>query len=162
MNAPPAGEIGREPAASLLTPPDGISVPEWWCSRPRKEASVELVSTMNGLIVLLYAFGGALAGMLMRATLPAHYFSEEAKGSVNVAAATVSILTVLVITSLLTSAKIAETTRQRSGVLGRPGPARSRHGPLRARGKRGTGPAPALYGPEDRADLATNAQADYG
>ena len=68
---------------------------------------MDLVSTMNGLIVLLYAFGGALAGMLMRATLPAHYFSEEAKGSVNVAAATVSILTALVITSLLTSARIA-------------------------------------------------------
>jgi len=27
--------------------PDGLSVPEWWCWRPRKEASVNQVSTVR-------------------------------------------------------------------------------------------------------------------
>ena len=70
------------------------------------------MSIETGLIVLLCAFGGALAGMLIRATLPAHHFSQEAKDSINIAAATVSVLAALVITSLLTSARSAfDTTR---------------------------------------------------
>src|SRR4051794_8162889 len=37
------------------TPPDGLSVPEWWCWRPRKEASVNQVSTV-GLDLAKYVF----------------------------------------------------------------------------------------------------------
>ena len=63
------------------------------------------------LIVFLCTFGGALAGLLIRAVLPAHHFDDESKGAVNVAAATVSVLTALVISSLITSARGAfETT----------------------------------------------------
>jgi Protein of unknown function (DUF4239) len=63
------------------------------------------------LAIFLCTFGGTLAGILIRAVLPAHHFDDEAKSSVNVAAATVSVLTALVITSLITSARGAfETT----------------------------------------------------
>src|SRR5215210_6563945 len=37
------------------TPPDGICVPRWWCWRPRKEASVNQVSTV-GLDLAKYVF----------------------------------------------------------------------------------------------------------
>ena len=37
--------------------------------------------------VFLCTFGGALAGIFIRAVLPAHHFGDDAKGSVNVAAA---------------------------------------------------------------------------
>ena len=63
------------------------------------------------LTVFLCISGGALAGILIRAVLPAHHLGDDAKGSVNVAAATVSVLTALVISSLITSARGAfETT----------------------------------------------------
>jgi hypothetical protein len=70
-----------------------------------------MLSTGTSLIVLLCTFGGALTGMLIRAVLPAHHFGDDAKGAVNLAAATVSVLTALVISSLVTSARVAfETT----------------------------------------------------
>jgi hypothetical protein len=63
------------------------------------------------LLVFLCTFGGALAGIMIRAVLPGHHFGDDAKGAVNVAAATVSVLTALVISSLITSARGAfETT----------------------------------------------------
>jgi Protein of unknown function (DUF4239) len=62
------------------------------------------------LIVFLCTFGGALTGLLIRAVLPAHHFDDQAKGAVNVAAATVSVLTALVISSLITSARGAFET----------------------------------------------------
>jgi hypothetical protein len=70
-----------------------------------------MLSTGTSLIVLLCTFGGALTGMLIRAVLPAHHFGDDAKGAVNLAAATVSVLTALVISSLVSSARVAfETT----------------------------------------------------
>ena len=63
------------------------------------------------LIVFLCTFGGALVGLMLRSVLPAHHFDEHAKGAVNLAAATISVLTALVISSLITSARGAfETT----------------------------------------------------
>ena len=63
------------------------------------------------LVVFLCTFGGALAGIFIRAGLPTHHFGDDSKGSVNVAAATVSVLTALVISSLITSARVSfETT----------------------------------------------------
>jgi len=70
------------------------------------------------LIVFLSTFGGAVAGLLIRAVLPPHHFNDEAKSAVNVAAATVSVLTALVISSLITSARGAfETTTAEVGQL---------------------------------------------
>jgi hypothetical protein len=70
------------------------------------------------LIVFLCTFGGAVAGLLIRGILPTHHFNDEAKGAVNVAAATVSVLTALVISSLITSARGAfETTTAEVGEL---------------------------------------------
>src|SRR3954471_2025594 len=39
----------------VWTPPDGLSVPEWWCCKPRKEASMNQVSTV-GLDLAKYIF----------------------------------------------------------------------------------------------------------
>lgn len=70
------------------------------------------------LIVFFCTFGGAVAGLLIRTILPPHHFNDEAKSAVNVAAATVSVLTALVISSLITSARGAfETTTAEVGEL---------------------------------------------
>jgi len=70
------------------------------------------------LIVFLCTFGGALAGLLIRGILPEHHVNDEAKGAVNIAAATISVLTALVISSLITSARGAfETTTAEVGEL---------------------------------------------
>ena len=96
-----------------------LSSPPGWrstssCGRPRGKGS-KMASVSTHLVVLLVVFlctfGGALAGIFIRAALPTHHFGDDAKGSVNVAAATVSVLTALVISSLITSARGAfETT----------------------------------------------------
>ena len=40
--------IGRATVGLMVwTPPDGISVPEWWCHSPLQEASMNQVSTVG-------------------------------------------------------------------------------------------------------------------
>ena len=53
-----------------------------------------------GLIALACTYGGALAGMLLRAVLPSHHLDDDTKSVVTVAAGTVSVLAALVISSL--------------------------------------------------------------
>jgi hypothetical protein len=66
-----------------------------------------MTSTATGLITLLCIFAGGLAGMVLRSALPEHHLNLDARNVVGLAAGTISVLTALVISSLLTSARDA-------------------------------------------------------
>jgi hypothetical protein len=66
-----------------------------------------MTSTAVGLVALVCIFAGGLVGMFLRAVLPEHHLSHDTRNVVGLAAGTVSVLTALVISSLLTSAREA-------------------------------------------------------
>jgi hypothetical protein len=57
------------------------------------------------LMVLALVFGGALVGMLLRATLPQHHISDASKDTVRVGIGLVLTITALVLSLLIASAK---------------------------------------------------------
>jgi len=57
------------------------------------------------LIIFACVFGGALVGMLLRATLPDHHLSAESKDVVKLACALIGTMTALVLGLLIASAK---------------------------------------------------------
>ena len=56
-------------------------------------------------IVFACLFGGALLGMLLRAALPEHHLSGDAKDVVKVAIALIATMGALVLSLLISSAK---------------------------------------------------------
>jgi len=67
-----------------------------------------------GGIVFACAFGGALAGMLLRAALPAHHLSNDSKDVVKLGAGLIATLSALVLGLLIASAK-SSFDAQRTG-----------------------------------------------
>ena len=57
------------------------------------------------LIVFACVFGGALAGMLLRAVLPAHHFDEDAKDVIKLGMGLIVTMTALVLGLLIATAK---------------------------------------------------------
>jgi hypothetical protein len=67
-----------------------------------------------GGIVFACAFGGALVGLLLRATIPAHHLSNESKDVVKLGAGLIATLSALVLGLLIASAK-SSFDAQRTG-----------------------------------------------
>lgn len=65
-------------------------------------------------IVFACAFGGALAGLILRATVPAHHLSNESKDVVKLGAGLIATLSALVLGLLIASAK-SSFDAQRTG-----------------------------------------------
>jgi hypothetical protein len=61
--------------------------------------------TVIGLLVLTCTFGGAMAGMKLRAALPEHHFSADARDSIKLGIGLVATVTALVLGLLTASAK---------------------------------------------------------
>lgn len=61
--------------------------------------------TIVGMIVLLCTFGGALLGMWLRTTLPAHHLDAESRDVVKVGIGLIATMTALVLGLVLASAK---------------------------------------------------------
>jgi len=61
--------------------------------------------TVIGIVVLVCTFGGALAGMRLRAALPDHHLSSEARDTIKLGIGLVATVTALVLGLLTASAK---------------------------------------------------------
>jgi hypothetical protein len=63
------------------------------------------------LIAFACAFGGAIAGMLLRPALPEHHFSAESRQIVNLGMGIIGTMTALILGLLVASAKGAFDTQ---------------------------------------------------